>query len=174
MTDTALPFTIIRSSRRSMALEVTRNRQIIVRIPFFVTDAQAGDFVMSKQDWLQRHLQSPVPQRRDHTENEIAALKKSARETLPARVAHYADKMGVKPAAVGVTRARGRYGSCSVKKRINFSCFLMASPPEAVDYVVVHELCHLKYMNHGIAFYALLSRVLPDWRQRKAKLIPIP
>lgn len=169
-----LPYTIVRSKRRSMALEVTRNRQIIVRVPFFVTDGQARDFVLSKQDWLKKHMQKPLAFRQEYTEEEITDFRQQALKQLPERVAFYAEKMGVQPTGIGVTRARTRYGSCSVKKRLNFSCFLLASPLAAVDYVVVHELCHLIYMNHGRGFYDLLSRVLPDWRERKRALVPIP
>ena len=78
--------------------------------------------------------------------------------------------MGVAPAGFKVTTARKRYGSCGASNRLCFSCFLMNCPEEAVDLVVVHELCHIREKNHGPRFYALLERYLPDWRERKKLL----
>ena len=74
------------------------------------------------------------------------------------------------PSAVKITAARTRYGSCSARNSICFSCFLMDCPEEAIDLVVVHELVHIRYKNHGPQFYQLLADVLPDWKERKKLL----
>lgn len=73
--------------------------------------------------------------------------------------------MGLFPTGVRITSARTRYGSCSGKNSLCFSCFLMNCPDAAMDLVVVHELCHIQVKNHGPDFYALLEQVLPDWRE---------
>ena len=78
--------------------------------------------------------------------------------------------MGVTPTGFRVTAAKHRYGSCSGKNSLCFSCFLMRCPEASIDLVVVHELCHIKEKNHGPRFYALLEEVLPDWRERKKQL----
>ena len=78
--------------------------------------------------------------------------------------------MEVHPTGLRITTARKRYGSCSSKGSLCFSCYLMCCPEEAVELVVVHELCHLREMNHGPGFYALLERCLPDWKERKKLL----
>lgn len=85
-------------------------------------------------------------------------------------MARYAREMGVQPAAVTITAARTRFGSCSAKNRICFSWRLMEYPEAAVDYVVVHELAHIVHKNHGPQFWALVERYLPDWRARRALL----
>ena len=100
----------------------------------------------------------------------IAALKARAREVLPPKVARWAAVMGVQPTGVKITAAQKRYGSCSGKNSLCFSCFLMQQPEEAIDLVVVHELCHIREKNHGPAFYALLARYLPDYKERKKLL----
>ena len=66
--------------------------------------------------------------------------------------------------------ARRRFGSCSAEGHICFSWRLMQYPPEAIDYVVVHELAHLKHMDHSDAFYALVAQYLPDHKARRALL----
>lgn len=69
-----------------------------------------------------------------------------------------------------ITAARTRYGSCSGKNSLSFSCFLVNYPDQAIDLVVVHELCHIRVKNHGPAFYALLEQYLPDYRERRQLL----
>ena len=78
--------------------------------------------------------------------------------------------MGVTPTGFRVTTAKTRYGSCSAKNSLCFSCFLMNSPEDAIELVVVHELCHIRVKNHGPAFYSLLEHYLPDYRERKQHL----
>ena len=78
--------------------------------------------------------------------------------------------MGVTPTGLKITTARKRYGSCSGKNSLCFSCFLMNCPEEAIDLVVVHELCHIREKNHGPRFYALLEQYLPDYKERKKLL----
>lgn len=104
------------------------------------------------------------------TQAEIGALKEKARQVLPPKIAYYSEKMGLFPTGVRITSARTRYGSCSGKNSLCFSCFLMNCPDAAMDLVVVHELCHIQVKNHGPDFYALLEQVLPDWRERKKLL----
>ena len=101
---------------------------------------------------------------------EIAALKKAAWDTLPDKVAFWSRQMGVSPTGLKITTARKRYGSCNGKNSLCFSCFLMNSPEEAIDLVVVHELCHIKVRNHGPDFYTLLGQYLPDYQERKKLL----
>ena len=100
------------------------------------------------------------------TPEEIAALKRKAAEILPGKLAYWSDVTGLKPTGMKITTARKRYGSCSGKNSICFSCFLMRYPEEAIDLVVVHELCHIKEKNHGPRFYALLAQYLPDHKER--------
>ena len=78
--------------------------------------------------------------------------------------------MGLTPAGVRITGAQKRFGSCSGQNRLCFSWRLMLYPPEAIDYVVVHELAHIHHHNHGPAFYALVEQYMPDYRQRQALL----
>ena len=75
--------------------------------------------------------------------------------------------MGVRPASIKITGARTRFGSCSSKGSICFSWRLMQYPDAAIDYVVVHELAHLRHMNHSAAFYAEIARVMPDFEARR-------
>ena len=167
-------YVLIRSRRRTLALEITRDCRVLVRAPMNASQSRIDAFVSQHADWIATHLERqrqraaqlpPAP-----TAEEIAALKAKAAAILPEKVAFWSEKTGLVPTGVKITSARKRYGSCSDKNSLCFSCFLMNCPEEAIDLVVVHELCHIKEKNHGPRFYALLEQVLPDYKERKKLL----
>lgn len=168
------PYELIRSRRKTLALEITGDGRLLVRAPLRCSRARIDAFAAAHAAWIETHLalqrqraarRPPAP-----TAEEIEALKARARAELPPKVAYWSEKMGVSPTGFKVTTARKRYGSCSAKNSLCFSCFLMNCPEEAVELVVVHELCHIREKNHGPRFYALLEQYLPDWRERKKLL----
>ena len=168
---------ILRSRRRTLALEITPAGAVLVRAPAWLPRQRIDAFVQSRQDWISAQLEAQR-RRRPYThpdagEAEIRLLKERARARILPRVDFYAQKTGLTPAGVRITRARTRYGSCSAKNALCFSCFLADYPGEAVDLVVVHELVHIAVKNHGPAFYARLAEILPDWKARK-KLLRCP
>ena len=168
-----MDYTLIRSSRRTMALEITRDGRLLVRAPQRAPQAVIDRFVASHADWIAAHLEKQRQRAQAHpplTEDELAALRQKARDILPGRVAHYAGRMGVTPTGVKITGAKTRFGSCSAKNSLCFSLYLMAYPDPAIDYVVVHELAHIRHKNHSPAFYAEVARVMPDYRERRKLL----
>lgn len=165
-------YELLRSKRKTLALEVTRDGRLLVRAPMRLSREKIDLFVTTHEEWIARHLariaaQPPLPA---ETPEEIEALKAKARAILPGKVAEWSEKMGVHPTGIRITTAQKRYGSCNSRASLCFSCYLMRCPEAAVDLVVVHELCHLREMNHGQAFYALLEMYLPDWKERKKLL----
>ena len=167
------PYRIIRSGRKTLALEITREGELVVRAPFRTSSAVIEAFVARHEEWIRTHkakVLARIAAHREPTTEEEAVLRQKAREILPGRVAYFSRLMGVSPARISVTGARTRFGSCSAKGSIAFSFRLMEYPAEAVDYVVVHELAHLVHHNHGKQFYALIASVLPDWKERAALL----
>jgi predicted metal-dependent hydrolase len=168
-----MDYTLIRSKRKTLAIHITRELEIIVRAPQRLAKREIDRFVLAHRDWIDAHLQKQATYREAHpalTEDELAALRKQARQEIPPRVEHFAALMGLTPAGVKITSAKTRFGSCSPKNSLCFSCQLMAYPAEAIDYVVVHELAHIVHKNHGKAFYALVESILPDYKARKALL----
>lgn len=166
-------YTLIRSSRRTLSLEVTREMTVLVRAPMQVSGAEIDRFVERHEAWINTHMEKQRQRGERHpepTEEEKRHLIDRAKKELPERVAHYAAIMGVQPTGITITGARKRYGSCSGKNRLCFTWRLMACPDEAVDSVVVHELAHIIHKNHGPKFYALVESVMPDYRERKKKL----
>lgn len=168
-----MEYEIRRSSRRTMAIEVTAEGEIIVRAPLRMPEREIRRFVGEKADWI-RKSQEKVRQRkadRDACEKlsmeEIRRLADRALEVLPGRVAHYAPQVGVNYGRITIRNQRSRWGSCSAKGNLNFNCLLMLAPEEVQDYVVVHELCHRREMNHSARFWQEVERILPDYKERR-------
>lgn len=162
-------YTLIRSRRRTLSMELARNGAVIVRAPMTLSRAKIDAFVTAHESWLVRARARQNARFAAHpepTETERAALLARAKEELPRRVAYWSGVTGLVPTGVKITSARTRFGSCSGKNSLCFSWRLMQYPAEAIDLVVVHELCHIAHPNHGAGFYALLESILPDWRAR--------
>ena len=168
-----MDYTIIRSSRKTMALEVRRDGTVLVRAPLKLPQSRIDLFVQEHRQWIEaaqsrqqvRQAANPEPD-----EQEILRLKTMAKELLPGKVAAFSKMMGLSPAGITITGARTRFGSCSSANRLSFSWRLMQYPEAAIDYVVVHELAHIVHKNHSPEFYALIETYLPDHRQRRALL----
>lgn len=166
-------YALVRSSRRTLSVEITGELTVLVRAPLHTPKARIDRFVEEHEAWILRHLEAKQQALREHLEptpEERQALIDRAKRELPGRVKHYAALMGVHPAGITITGARTRYGSCSGKNRLCFTWRLMACPDEAIDCVVVHELAHIVHKNHGVQFYALVESVLPDYHERKKLL----
>lgn len=101
---------------------------------------------------------------------QIERLAQEALVVIPEKAQAYAKVVGVRYNRITIRNQRTRWGSCSSKHNLNFNCLLMLMPEAVLDYVVVHELCHLKQMNHSKAFWAEVERVLPNYREPKAWL----
>ena len=162
-------YTLIRARRRTMSLQLDRDGRAVVRAPYGVKREFIDRFVAEHEDWLNRAREKQQNRRLAHpepTDEERKALIAQAKEYLPMRVDYWSDIMGLTPTGLKITSSRTRFGSCSGKNSICFSWRLMQYPPEAIDYVVVHELAHIRHHDHSPAFYALIERYMPDWRER--------
>lgn len=168
---------IIRSSRKTLGLEVTPEGMIRIRAPYGVSEDVILRFLESKSAWIQKSL-AKVRARQEQlkeeeaqygklTEAELKVLKMQAEEVFPARAAFYAGKMGISYGRITIRRQKTRWGSCSQRGNLNFNCLLMMAPPGVVDYVVVHELCHRIEMNHSPRFWKLVGEVYPNYDRWK-------
>ena len=166
-----IPLTLIRSARKTLALEVRPGSLVLLRVPLHLPRETALDFVSSRAAWIKKHyFKPPALPEREYTQAEEARLRKKAREILPPLVKHYAGLLGVMPGRITITGARTRFGSCSRKGSLSFSFRLMAYPDAAIAYVALHEVAHLKQLNHSPGFYALLDKWMPDHRERAGLL----
>lgn len=100
----------------------------------------------------------------------IAAYKQAAAEYIPVRVEKISEQMGLEPARVRINSAKTHFASCSKKSSLNFSWYCMMASPAAVDYIIVHELCHMIHFNHSAKFWAEVEKYCPEYKNRKAEL----
>lgn len=162
---------IIQTNRKTISLEVTKDAQVIVRAPRSMSTAEIQSFVESKSEWIEKHRKEAEKRLATRNEQERISLQKvkelaeQAKEYIPQRVDHYAEIIGVTYGRITIRNQRTRWGSCSGKGNLNFNCLLMMMPKEIIDYVIVHELCHRKEMNHSTAFWKEVENVLPDYRE---------
>ena len=162
-------FEIIRSERRTLALEITADAKIVVRAPRRCPKAYIQSFVENHAAWIDSHYEKQLARAQNRVElsdEDVEALLARANMEIPPLVDYYADIMGLKPSGVKITKARKRFGSCSSKNALCFSYRLMQYPQAAIEYVVVHELAHIAHHNHGSDFYELIKSVMPDYKRR--------
>ena len=166
-------YTVIRSDRKTVGIRLDREGNVIVRAPLFASDRAIQSIVNKESGWIERQKANQQMNRQLHPEPdeaERATLIEKAKRILPGKIEHYSALMGVSPTRVTVTGARTRFGSCSSKNAISFSWRLMQYPDEAIDYVVVHELAHIRHHDHSPAFYRFIASVMPDHERRRAML----
>ena len=165
-----IPYRVIRSSRRTVSLQIVPGGEVLVRCPKRMPNGDIRRFVESKSGWIEKHLEKQTAAARlpAFSDGQLQALACQARQTVPERVAYFAPLVGVTYGRITIRSQHALWGSCSGKGNLSFNCLLMLTPPEVLDYVVVHELCHRKEMNHSARFWAEVGRVLPDyeiWRK---------
>ena len=164
-------YQIIRSKRKTISIEVTPELNVVVRAPRWVAKRDIRYFVDEKEGWIQKTIARLEKEREAAkdlpdaplTGKELEELTLRARDIFPERVKHYAPIVGVTYGKITIRHQKTRWGSCSAKGNLNFNCLLLLAPPEVLDAIVVHELCHRKEMNHSDRFYAEVLRVFPDY-----------
>ena len=160
-----IPYRLVRSSRKTLAIQITPAGKVILRCPNRCPKKDAEAFLESKGDWIEAHLQKLAgqPALQPLSPEEVQALRRQAAEDLPRRVARLAPLVGVTCGRVTIRSQRTRWGSCSARGNLNFNCLLSLCPEAVRDYVVVHELCHRIELNHSPRFWAEVARIMPDY-----------
>ena len=165
-----MDYRVIRSNRRTLGMQITEDG-ILVRAPYFATPGQIERFVQEHAAWAEAQLRKQAEKRaafsavKVMTPQQFERLKKLARTLVPQRIAHYAPMVGVASRVnkVFIRCQRTKWGSCSANGNININCLLLLAPPQVLDSVVVHELCHLYEFNHSPRFWERVSRYMPDY-----------
>ena len=169
---------IIRSNRKTVSLEIKADMQIILRAPLFMAEADINKFIEDKSRWLDKHLsemrkkqsQPGIQDKKRLSSDDIDSLADKAMSVIPPKVKYFASIVGVTYGRITIRNQRTRWGSCSAKGNLNFNCLLMLCPEDVLDYVIIHELCHRKELNHSKRFWAEVERVMPDYKEKKAWL----
>ena len=169
-----MEYELIRSKRKTLAIEIKKDGRVIVRAPMRVPMRDIERFINEKSEWIRVHRAKVLERKAQEESNPVPALtdaqlrglKKRASIVISERVAHFAPLVGVDYGRITIRSQKTRWGSCSSKGDLNFNCLLLLAPPEVLDYVVVHELCHRKQMNHSPRFWAEVARIIPDYKTK--------
>ena len=162
-----MEYTLIRSSRKTISVQLSPTGEVVVRAPNRMPMRDISRFLEEKRDWIETHLRKLPEVQPKLTDTELGALARHAKEVLPEIVARFAPLVGVDYGRVTIRAQRTRWGSCSARGNLNFNCLLMLTPDDVMEYVVVHELCHRKEMNHSARFWAEVERVIPSYRESR-------
>ena len=158
---------VIRCRRKTIGIRIDDGGGITVRAPLRTSEAEIRRVLDSKRTWIEKTLEkvSARAQVPKLSEGELEDLVKLGRKVIPARTAEWARRVGVTYGRVTVKKQKTLWGSCSAKGNLNFNCLLLRCPEDVMDYVIVHELCHRRELNHSPRFWAEVERVLPEYRK---------
>ena len=163
----------IRSRRKTIAIQIDREGQVIVRTPYGITKRQVEEFLDEKKDWLLQTRQRVEKRKTEQIPISEEVRREGierAKRIFPERTAYFAKRMGVDYGRITIREQKTRWGSCSSKGNLNFNWKLVLLAPELLDYVVVHELAHRREMNHSKNFWKIVEVELPDYREHLRRL----
>lgn len=166
----SIPYTIIRSRRKTIGINIDRDGNVIVRAPVYCTKKDIERALRESESWIAKtkaKLEKTIEQADIAgalTDADIKRLAAQMRRVLPEKLDHYSKLLGVTCGRVSVRCQKSKWGSCSAKGNLNFNCLLMLAPEKVMDYVIVHELCHLKHMDHSKEFWAEVESVDPAFK----------
>ncbi|MDO5141274.1 MAG: SprT family zinc-dependent metalloprotease [Eubacteriales bacterium] len=167
--------TVIRSDRRTVSIRVNSDLSVTVRAPRWLSKKEIDRILIEKEGWINRHIEQIRQLNEKDAESgirklsdeDIRRLRELAYPVISERVRHFSEIIGVDYGSITIRNQKTRWGSCSGNGNLSFNCLLMLAPPDVLDYVVVHELCHRKEMNHSKRFWDEVEKVLPDYRKQR-------
>ena len=166
-----IDYILKRSKRKSISVEISREANVIVRAPLKMSIKDIEAFLNSKSQWIDKHLSDAkdklATMPRKLTEAEKNELRKNAKIVITNRVEYFAKIMGVDYNHISIKFQKTRFGSCSTNKNLNFNALVALMPSEILDYVIVHELSHLKEMNHSKQFWREVAKVIPEYKTKR-------
>lgn len=162
-----MKYKVEKSLRKTISMRF-KNKELIVRAPIFVSKSMIESFIKKNWDWIKKQQSRQEESILDPTKTD--EYKKKARAYIVPRLEEYAKKFGFQYNNVRITSAVTRWGSCSSKRNLNFSYRLILAPKDAIDYVIVHELCHLRQMNHSEKFWKEVENIMPEYKKHEKRL----
>lgn len=159
---------------KNMRLSVHPDGKIIVSKPPLVPQILVTRFVKKHEAWILKKLdhikKHPAPLLGKLTVRDYKAHKELARALVTERTQFYASKYGFSFGTIRIGNQKGRWGSCSKRGNLNFNYKIVFLPKELQDYIIIHEVCHLKEHNHSARFWSLVTKECPDWKTHRKSL----
>jgi predicted metal-dependent hydrolase len=170
-----IPYTLKRHPRsKGVRLSVSGERALIVTAPRWVPNYFIERAVREKEAWILKTFSyfAGLPKTPSRADRRFLyeKHKEAARDLVVRRLEYFNRFYGLSWDRISIRDQKTRWGSCSKKKNLNFHYKLALVPEELADYVVVHELCHLKEFNHSKKFWELVARTIPDHQEKRGRL----
>ena len=175
-------YRFVRSSRKTLSVEIGP-KGLTVKAPFSASRRDVEAFLRKRPHWVLAHYDAmqekmeKLSQQNGNShlsESQKEALEKQyrslARECITRRASYYAAQLGVTYSSIRIAEQKTRWGSCSSRGTLSFHWRLVLAPPAVMDYVVVHEVCHLIHMDHSPDFWAEVESLMPDYKVYKTWL----
>lgn len=171
-----IPYTVIKSRRKTCSISLDENGALLFRVPLRTSERQIREIAEEKSRWIITHYKKACEKKDSRPHSDLSAAqraalearyKEAARSYIPKRAAYYQTLTGGTYHRITIRDQKTRWGSCSSKGTLSFNWRLMLAPPAILDYVVVHELCHLTHMNHSPDFWRAVETVCPDYRSAR-------
>lgn len=169
---------ILKTVKRSkhIRLSIDPDRGLVATKPVWVSARKVEDFIKEKGDWILLKLEDcrnaprRVPTGTPTTHKDFLKNKADAYRFVKSRIDFWNSGQDFKFSKINIRNQKTRWGSCSHNGNLSFSYKILMLPPRMADYIIVHELCHLKEFNHSPKFWALVERFVPDYKEIKKEL----
>ncbi|MBQ9691180.1 MAG: DUF45 domain-containing protein [Eggerthellaceae bacterium] len=170
-----IDITLLKKAQKRMYIRIKEpDGRVVVTAPLHESEEHIKAFVQTKYEWIRRAREQIVTSQNVNyppTSSELDAWRLTLKKEIPALLAQWEPIIGVSAGHVTYRNMISRWGSCNVKTgHITFNVQLAHVDPVALEYVVVHELCHLLEASHNVRFHALMKKFLPDYKQRQNML----
>lgn len=170
------PYQVIRRKRKTCAIAVNWEGDLLFRVPLHISDKQIQELAKEKTRWIIKHYEKAIAEKNKKPVSDLSDIqralleeqyKEAARSYIPKRTAYFQTLTGGSYQRISIRDQKTRWGSCSSKGTLSFNWRLMLAPPDILDYVIVHELCHLTHMDHSPEFWQAVEAVCPNYRNSK-------
>jgi predicted metal-dependent hydrolase len=160
--NSVIEYSLIKSKRRKTSQIMVSGNEVLVRTPITKNNSEIKKIVQNKAQWIfKKQLEFQKRSDVNYTP------KKYTKQFLLKRTRHYAGMVGVHPSKITIKKMRTRWGSATRNDIINLNEFLLKAPKGAIDYVILHEICHLKIRNHSSHFWMLVKKFMPNYDENK-------
>ena len=160
-----IPYECIRKNIKNMYIYI-KDGKVTVKVPIRLKEKAIHEFVTKKAKWIYENVHKEKNKIKKEETIEPQELEK-LKEMVITNVHKYESLLKVKPNQVRIKNIKYAWGSCSSKKNISINVKLAKKPKEAIEYVVLHEMCHLRYMNHSKKFWDLVEKYMPEYKEYK-------
>lgn len=168
-----MEYKIVRSNRKTMAIYVKKDCTLEVKAPIYINDAEIEKFIKDKEIWINKTIQKIKKENKERfylSEYEKEKLIEKANKIIPIKVEIISRKIGIMPSKIRLTSAKSYWGCCNRKHELSFSWRLMLASDATIDYVITHELIHIKFFNHSTKFWKEVEKIIPNYKENKKEL----